>query len=341
MDIQIGKPAQDFVVIPSTYVLRTDSAKKHTDIQPILFYISGSPSTWLYSTASENEELHGKNIYDISKSKTAQLLDEAEHWHGDYADGSMVEGKLYADTIIIGGFSAEHQHFTLGERTGPDFPLDGVLALQSSPSNIFKTLVLKKNITRCIFSMYLSSGHGSELHIGGINKEKFTGDITYAPVLKMKDKLMVLGIVSATRDVKFIVPMIVESGIPFIEGPRPFVSKLWEAVGGNECPEEQCRGSGYYTYTCNKYFMMTFTFNDRKFQFTNDDLFVSRAMGQLCVGAIRAKNVSQGVWFLGTRFMKSVYTIFDMDNSQVGFATPIHLSGSEETPRPSRVSHPA
>ncbi|EUC54605.1 aspartic protease, partial [Rhizoctonia solani AG-3 Rhs1AP] len=334
MDIQIGTPGQSFIVVP----------------------FSGSPNSWVYSTKSKMEENHFGKAFVVKESKTAVLLDKPEDYRTQYADGSQAEGQLYADTITIAKLTAEHQQFTVGKRMGPDFfsgdmtidyrigrhfPVDGVLGLQPSPSNIINTLFSAGKITSPIFAMYLSPGKDSELFIGGINPTKHTGHITYTQLLEQDDQWMVLGIISASADasagseITYILPMIIESGITFMEGPKAFVSELWKALGGEEYSLSPFGNQGYYTFPCNKFARITFTFNDRKFLFTEKDLIVRKLPNRdnVCLGAIRAHNQNHNFWLLGSHFMKSVYTIFDMGhNPRVGFATPVHLKETHKRP---------
>jgi cathepsin D len=43
----------------------------------------------------------------------------------------------------------------------------------------------------------------------------------------------------------------------------------------------------------------------------------------LCVGALAGVDLGLGddVWLLGDSFMKNVYTVFDLDQEAIGFAT--------------------
>ncbi|EUC54604.1 aspartyl protease [Rhizoctonia solani AG-3 Rhs1AP] len=337
MDIQIGTPGQSFAVIPGTYVLRTDSAKKCTNIQLILHYNSGSPSTWVYSTAFENDGIHGKNKFEVHESKTAEPFAGGKGFQEKRPDGAVILGKLYTDTIIIGGLSAEKQLFALV--TGHYSPLDGILGLQPSnpPShhNIIHKLVTNQRITSHIFSMYLSPGPDSELYIGGTNKAKYSGAITYIPLMKVGDKRVVLGTVIAHPFSKFTAAMIIDSGIPLIQGPRAFVSNVWGIFGGEACTKEDCGGSGYYTLPCDKEMKITFMFGHHKLKFTQHQLLLGPIPGKdnVCKGAIQAMDKSDGTWLLGAQFMKSVYTVFDMVGSQIGFATPIHLKEAHMAPK--------
>ena len=50
----------------------------------------------------------------------------------------------------------------------------------------------------------------------------------------------------------------------------------------------------------------------------------TEAKSPYCVGAVASANISglgNNTWIFGDSFMKNVYTSFDFDNNQVGFAT--------------------
>lgn len=42
--------------------------------------------------------------------------------------------------------------------------------------------------------------------------------------------------------------------------------------------------------------------------------------GTICLTAFTASDSSDGPWLIGGAFMSSVYTTFDLENNQVGFA---------------------
>ncbi|EUC53735.1 eukaryotic aspartyl protease, partial [Rhizoctonia solani AG-3 Rhs1AP] len=249
-------------------------------------------------------------------------------------------GPLYADTITIGGLSAEDQQFSAADYKGDPLSADAS----------------KRTISSRIFSMYLSSGPGSEFYIGGINSKKYTGKITYTP--QLEDKWMVVGSASANSEVRYRGKMIIDSGATLIYGSRDSVWHLWKTVDGAEaCIERKCGGPGYFTFPCNTAAKFSFMFNGQDFPFTQKDLIVHKVPGEgnLCMGAILAMDslLVDDTWLLGTRFMKTVYTIFDMDKFRVGFATPVHLkenhrapggsgnsSASQETPKSLGVPHP-
>ncbi|EUC54569.1 aspartic protease [Rhizoctonia solani AG-3 Rhs1AP] len=170
--------------------------------------------------------------------------------------------------------------------------------------------------------MYLSSGPGSELYIGGINPQKYRGEITYLPC-RSKHHWIVEGSVRANGKESYRGGMAINSGTTLIFGPKKSVEEWWGNVFGSApCPEEKCGGSGYFTFPCNFDASLSFKFNDREFLFAKDDLILRKLEKNklICVGAIRA--IDHDIWILGARFMKSVYTIFDADMSRVGFATP-------------------
>ena len=92
-------------------------------------------------------------------------------------------------------------------------------------------------------------------------------------------------------------------------------------------------GPGFYTFPCDANVpIIYFTFGDyatgRQIVIISADSFVFGPLSQAsdtCVGSMIAGQ-DNTAWYFGDSFMRNIYTIFDYDNNQVGFAT---LSSSD------------
>ncbi|EUC58610.1 aspartic protease [Rhizoctonia solani AG-3 Rhs1AP] len=169
--------------------------------------------------------------------------------------------------------------------------------------------------------MYINSQSGSELYIGGINQDKYKGQITYLP--QIDHMWSVAGSTSVDGEVKYAGPMIIDSGSSLILGPKESVWEWWGAIkGAKPCDIIDCIGTGYFSFPCNTPTSFHFTFNGQEFPITRKDLIWAKHPGQplRCIGTVRVNDRIHNKWVLGIAFMKTVYTIFDMDNHQIGFA---------------------
>lgn len=113
-----------------------------------------------------------------------------------YGDGSKTSGPVYTDGVAVAGLSITNQTFSPVNVMSPSFanpdggsgyPADGIAGMgfpalsQTRSSPFFQTLVSQHKVPASIFSFRLASS-SSELYLGGINSNHYSGDLTYATV---------------------------------------------------------------------------------------------------------------------------------------------------------------
>ena len=174
-EIGLGTPEQKFTVVLDT----------------------GSSNLWVPSKKCHSFSCYLHNRFDADKSSTFETV--GNEFKIQYGTGS-VEGFISKDTLSIADMKVGGQEF--GETTkepGLTFALgkfDGILGLgyrEIAVSNVtppFYNMIEQKLIDEPVFSFWLqrtADGRdttGGELVFGGVNPNRFTGPIKYAPVTR-------------------------------------------------------------------------------------------------------------------------------------------------------------
>ncbi|KAG8909686.1 hypothetical protein FRC01_006800 [Tulasnella sp. 417] len=110
-----------------------------------------------------------------------------------YEDESGASGVLVTDTVSVAGLTVPQQTFAAvsSETEGFSDPYAGILGLgflpnaASNSTPFFANLVQSGSLASNIFSFYMTRGgvQGSELCLGCVNSGKFTGAVTFYPVV--------------------------------------------------------------------------------------------------------------------------------------------------------------
>ena len=98
-----------------------DYSTRMTDVQ----------NRWVFSSELSSAQQAGHNIYDPSKSSTAQAM-PGFTWSIEYADDSSASGNVYTDTVSVGATEIENQAVELAQVVSSHImtePFDGILGL--------------------------------------------------------------------------------------------------------------------------------------------------------------------------------------------------------------------
>jgi hypothetical protein len=106
-----------------------------------LDFDTGSSDLWVFSSDTPAAQVGGQTVFNIQQSSTAKLL-SGQSWTIKYGDGSSSGGKVYTDTVSIGGVTVEDQavesatDVSLAFTQRPD--TDGLVGLAFSTLNTVK-----------------------------------------------------------------------------------------------------------------------------------------------------------------------------------------------------------
>lgn len=301
--VSIGTPAQNFV----------------------LDFDTGSADTWVPSAACDSAACSSHHKYDPAKSSTSKLQDGALDI--EYGDGSATKGKVYTDTVTVGGVTATNQAIGVATQMSNSFaddPQDGIMGMgYESISTLkekpfFQSLMQDGAVAKPQFSFSLNSGgNDSELYLGGANSNKYSGDLEWHDVLSESYWVLEGDAFVDNNKANEDFYAIIDTGTTVVVAPPTEAEEFWSKV-----PDSEPYAGGYYTFPCNSVPDVSFSFGGKKWEMDADTLNLgSTASGsQRCVGSVVGMDVGVNAWIMGDSFLKNVYTTFDFDKNAVGFA---------------------
>ncbi|KAI0036070.1 acid protease [Vararia minispora EC-137] len=273
---------------------------------------------------------NGHKLYDPSASSSAQGTNQP--FSLAFGDGSTVQGTIFSDSVTAAGLTATGQavgdssQYSAGFSIN-EFPPDGLMGMAFqqisvfNASPFFQTLVSQGTVTAPEFGVKLAQT-GSELFLGGADTSLFTGDLTNVPVTTVgfwevnMDSVDVGGNPAVTS-----VDSIIDTGTTLVVGEQNTVTAIYAAIPG-AADASNTAGPGFFTFPCNTTnFDVSFVFGGTSFPISLDTFNLGMlAQGSSeCVGGIMGAEGLPG-FIVGDVFLQNVYTVFDVGNTQVGFA---------------------
>ncbi|KAF9224269.1 acid protease [Gyrodon lividus] len=293
----------------------------------LVLFDTGSSDLFLPSVECDNS-CNGHKRYDPASSPTSADLDMP--FLIQYEDGDSAFGQQYTDNVTIIGLTATDQalgaalHYSDGLQVNR-FRADGVMGMafqsisQYNQSPVFQTLVTQGQTDEPIFAFRLAAPR-PELYLGGVNPDMYIGDFTYVHVIQPGYwQINADNVVGNGQIVLINIACDIDTGTDLIHGHPAHVAALYDTIGGALTPTDE----RFYSFPCDAIPSISFTFGGISFPIPAETLNVGRDPNDPfnCLGAIVPGDVDVTSWSVGTVFLSSVYTAFDLANQRVGFAT--------------------
>ncbi|XP_014556035.1 hypothetical protein COCVIDRAFT_100902 [Bipolaris victoriae FI3] len=284
-----------------------------------LIYDTGSADLWVFGNETSNIQGPGKTYYFPSSS--AQLLPNY-NWTITYSGGSSANGIVYTDMVKAGPVVAEKQAVEVATYVPSDIDSDGIMGLsfgiinQVQPvpqATFFETVAptLKKKV----FAANLRPEGNGSWDFGYLDKSKYTGDVTYTPVVgNMKHWTIAVGEYGAgnkTFGTATIGNTTVDSGSPLIYLPDQVVADYYSQV-----PEYELTIGESNTFPCNATLPdFTFKIEGQTFSVPGQHLNfgVTDPFRQRCAGVIVGKRTLRNSLF-GSIWMKNFYVVHSTED---------------------------
>ncbi|KAK3946387.1 aspartic peptidase domain-containing protein [Diplogelasinospora grovesii] len=291
---------------------------------------SGAGTTWVMGSTCQSAACTMHNTFGPADSKTLQP--STKSFSIAYGSGS-VSGQLAQDDISVAGMKVG-MSFGIASVTSDDFthfPFDGILGLSMSTGatdNFMQVLKADKTLKANVFGITLNrnsdGGNPGEVTFGAVDPSKYTGDISYTTV-------------SSTAGGDWAVPMddmgydskaagitgrlaYIDTGTSYVFGPASDVAAIHKLIPGAASTDGVT-----YSVPCDSK-DITISFSGVKYTVSSEDWL--SGSGSSCRSNIYGHEVVQGAWLLGDLFLKNVYSVFDADQTRIGFAAKAAVSGS-------------
>ncbi|XP_018611520.1 gastricsin-like [Scleropages formosus] len=303
-----------------------------------VLFDTGSANLWVDSVYCNTQACNAHPKFDPSSSSTYSSTRNT--FYLPYGTGSLY-GVFGYDTVNVGGIVVTNQELGLStNEPGETFlqaQFDGILGL-SYPSiaaggatPVMDTMMQENLLQYNMFAFYLSRNEqqGSEVAFGGVDNNKYQGQIYWTPVTaETYWQIGVNGFAVNNQETGWCsqgCQAIVDTGTSFLTCPQQYMGYLMQAIGA------QANQYGGYDVNCNANNLPTLSFNINgvNFPLPPSSYILVRNQGgyQYCQVAIQSTYLpsqnGQPLWILGDVFLREYYSVYDRANNQVGFAQSV------------------
>ncbi|KAI9261047.1 aspartic peptidase domain-containing protein [Sporodiniella umbellata] len=315
-EISIGTPPQTFSVVFDT----------------------GSSNLWVPSLrCADSQACDNHRQYNSRNSST--YSDNGTDFSIVYGSGS-VEGVISQDTVAIGDIQIQNQGFAESiSEPGDTFPqaeFDGIFGLGYDTIAIQQTVppfynMLTQNlINQKMFSFWLgdvnkpsSDGTGGELTFGDMDTSRFTGEISWAPVVRKGYWEVSLdgAFLGSTSVSGSIHSAAIDTGTSLIITPTDQADLINTQIGAQKDMYDQ------HSVDCSTISSLPdfcIMIAGSKFCLSAND-YILQINGQ-CISGFSGLDIPSPagpIWIVGDVFLRKYYTIYDLQNDRVGFAISV------------------
>ncbi|CAL8093673.1 unnamed protein product [Calicophoron daubneyi] len=298
-EIGIGTPAQKFKI----------------------FFDTWNQNTWITSTKCPTERYamcknHAR--YDAKKSISSNETTE-EFSYVEY--GTTVSGTITEDKVTLGNRVVSQPFGEANATNGETLAtatFDGSFGLGfgstgTKQPTILQSMAYSGAINKQVYGIYAKGNANGEIMFGGFNKALYSGELEFTKVLSPQEWMFRIdSITFGNEDLTGEECQgVVNDGSRHIYGPKEQVEKIYKKL--------DCDPYKYCEVDCSKistFPQLKITVKTAEFIFGPED-YIDKE-GDKCTG--RIFHLDQPTWVLGNLFLDKVYTAYDVENAQIGFA---------------------
>lgn len=237
-----------------------------------------------------------------------------------YGDGTMASGKVYTDTVSVGGLTASGASIGASSTNflsasegstgicGMSYP--SISSFGSGSTPFFDALIKKNVVTKHSFTFTLKST-GSTLFLGGVAPN--IGTPLYSPVSNQGYWQVASSSIS-----KVTTSSIIDTGTSLIVAPTATAKSIFRALG---IPSFTQDGTLYGYYNCHAPPTVTYKIGSFSRSLSASTLSIGTTNNGQCVLSVIGENIGINAVIAGDSFLENVHAVFDRTNNQVGFSS--------------------
>lgn len=335
----------------SIYYVNTtidDNNSGYSQVFPLLID-TGSSLSWIYNTScSLSACLNAPKFDDTGSIYTTSAFSLS--YSGHSISGSLVD-TLHNNLTFSFPYGLALANYLFGLATSAplffnNYNVSGIIGIpsvfdDSVPTNFIAQLKATGSINSRKFGLILGGSANANSTFGGLlllgdaatnNTKKLAVSSPEYCSLNENDAGYWLVTISALRVVDFqdeiqtlstfngSRPAIIDTGTTGLSLPLVDADALHSALFGSDFVSD---GSGNYAFLCNSTGEVVFTIDAKNFTIPVENIrgeaYQNSVLSGYCASKAQGStNASQ--WILGASFLKSFYTIFDLEELKIGFA---------------------
>jgi cathepsin D len=237
-----------------------------------------------------------------------------------YGDGTMASGKVYTDTVSVGGLTATGASIGASSTSflsasegstgicGMSYP--SITSFGSGSTPFFDALIKKKVVSTNAFTFTLKAT-GSTLFLGGVAPN--IGTPLYSPVSNQG-----YWQISSSSISKVTTSSIIDTGTSLIVAPTATARSIFRSLG---IPSFTQDGTLYGYYNCNAPPSVTYKIGSFSKVLSPSTLSIGTTNNGQCVLSIIGEDIGINAVIAGDSFLENVHAVFDRTNNRVGFSS--------------------
>jgi hypothetical protein len=249
-------------------------------------------------------------------------------------------GNQALDTVTVAGLAVKGQTIGLINRQSPNLfegtGIEGIFGMGFSGGSTLRTgpyfqnLINQKKIDQPIFSMYMTpkAVGDAELTLGGTDPSKYSGDINYVPVNSSSGSWTIrfasITVNGKSTSIKGQTA-IADSGTSNMIAPARDAAAIYSLISRNITLLDP---KGAYGIPCSMIkdlnATITFSIGGKPYTIPSQELSVGPFPGRQGICQTVINSGPMGRWIIGASLMKYYYTVWDVGNSRMGWATTNH-----------------